>query len=119
MAGRRRAIRQTLFRSASECAPGTRWKLSLPMTTLAPASAHPGVPCSKEPSGASVYAAARALATGRARYADVPGADIRLYAAPVVSGGQRVGTVVTGVSLAPYEQTRRLALIASRRSQAM
>jgi two-component system OmpR family sensor kinase len=64
-------------------------------------------------SGASVYAAARALATGRARYADVPGADIRLYAAPVVSGGRRVGTVVTGVSLAPYEQTRRLALIGS------
>ena len=64
-------------------------------------------------SGANVYAAARALATGRARYADVPGADIRLYAAPVVSGGGRVGTVVTGVSLAPYEQTRRLALIAS------
>ncbi len=64
-------------------------------------------------SGASVYAAARALATGGARYADVPGADIRLYAAPVVSGGRRAGTVVAGVSLAPYEQTRRLALIAS------
>jgi len=64
-------------------------------------------------SGASVYAAARALATGSARYADVPSADIRLYAAPVVSEGRRVGTVVAGVSLAAYEQTRRLALIAS------
>jgi signal transduction histidine kinase len=64
-------------------------------------------------SAASVYAAARALTTGGARYADIPGADIRLYAAPVVSGGRRIGTVVSGVSLAPYEQTRRLALIAS------
>jgi signal transduction histidine kinase len=64
-------------------------------------------------SGALVFAAARALATGDARYADVAGADIRLYAAPVVSADRRVGTVVAGVSLAPYEQTRRLALIAS------
>ncbi|MGH3010143.1 MAG: sensor histidine kinase [Gaiellaceae bacterium] len=64
-------------------------------------------------SGASVFAAARALTSGGARYADIPGADIRLYAAPVVSGGRRIGTVVAGVSLAPYEQTRRLALIAS------
>ncbi|MGH3000953.1 MAG: hypothetical protein ACRDNM_16795, partial [Gaiellaceae bacterium] len=37
-------------------------------------------------SGASVFAAARALTSGGARYADIPGADIRLYAAPVVSG---------------------------------
>jgi two-component system, OmpR family, sensor kinase len=64
-------------------------------------------------SGTSVYTAARALAAGGARYADVPRADIRLYAAPVVSGGRRIGAVVAGVSLAPYEQTRRLALIAS------
>ena len=64
-------------------------------------------------SGANAYAAARALARGPARYADIPGADIRLYAAPVVSGRRRIGTVVAGVSLAPYEQTRRLALIAS------
>ena len=64
-------------------------------------------------SGASVDAAAHALAIGGARYADVPGADIRLYSAPVVSHGRRVGTVVAGVSLAAYEQTSRLALIAS------
>jgi signal transduction histidine kinase len=30
-----------------------------------------------------------------------------------VSGGNRIGTVVAGVSLAPYEQTRKLALLAS------
>jgi signal transduction histidine kinase len=64
-------------------------------------------------SDARVRAAARALVSGHARFAEVPGADIRLYGAPVVSRGRRIGTVVAGVSLAPYEQTRRLALIAS------
>ncbi len=64
-------------------------------------------------SGADVYAAAHALAGGPARYTVIPGAGVRLYAAPVVVGGRRVGTVVAGVSLAPYDQTRRLALIAS------
>ncbi|HZR96451.1 MAG TPA: HAMP domain-containing sensor histidine kinase [Gaiellaceae bacterium] len=60
-----------------------------------------------------VDAAARALAGGPARYVDVRGRDVRLYAAPVVIGGRRVGTVVSGVSLAPYEQTRNVALTAS------
>ena len=60
-----------------------------------------------------VFAAARALTAGAARYADVRSTDIRLYATPVTSGGRRVGTVVAAVSLAPYEQTQRLALIAS------
>ena len=72
-----------------------------------------GVALERPRSAASVYAAARGLARGPARYADVPGAGIRLYAAPVLASGRRVGTVVAGVSLAPYDQTRRLALIAS------
>ena len=42
-----------------------------------------------------------------------PQTDTRLYAAPVVAGGKRVGTVVAGVSLAPYEETRTTALVAS------
>jgi signal transduction histidine kinase len=37
----------------------------------------------------------------------------RLYTLPVAQGGRRVGGVVAAVSLAPYEQTRRTALIAS------
>jgi signal transduction histidine kinase len=58
---------------------------------------------------------ARALTTPllRARFADVPTTDTRLYAAPIVAGGRHLGTVVAGVSLAPYEQTRKLALLAS------
>jgi len=58
--------------------------------------------------------AARALAAApRVRFADVAATDTRLYAVPVVAGGQHLGTVVAGVSLAPYEQTRKLALLAS------
>jgi two-component system, OmpR family, sensor kinase len=58
-------------------------------------------------------AAAAALAGGPRAQRDVAATDTRLYAVPVVNGGRRLGTVVAGVSLAPYEQTRRTALVAS------
>jgi signal transduction histidine kinase len=61
----------------------------------------------------AVSGIAASLAGGPARYVDVSATDTRLYAAPVVLGGKRLGTVVAGVSLAPYEQTRRTALVAS------
>ncbi|MGB2874708.1 MAG: ATP-binding protein [Gaiellaceae bacterium] len=61
----------------------------------------------------TVDAAARSLAGGSPRFHDVGKADVRLYAAPAVFGGKRLGTVVAGVSLGPYEQTRRTALIDS------
>jgi signal transduction histidine kinase len=61
----------------------------------------------------TVAAAARSLAGGRPRFVDVNGADVRLYSTPAVFEGKRLGTVVAGVSLAPYEQTRRTALIGS------
>ena len=57
--------------------------------------------------------AAKTLVGGPARFLDVAATDTRLYAAPITSGGKRLGTVVAGVSLAPYEQTRKLALSAS------
>jgi signal transduction histidine kinase len=63
--------------------------------------------------GRRVEAAAGALSGGSARFVDVQAADVRLYAEPVVVGGDRVGTVVAGVSLAAFEQTRRIALTAS------
>ena len=62
---------------------------------------------------AVVSGAARSLQRGQARFHDVASADIRLYAEPVLSGGRRLGTVVAGISLAPYEQTRRVALLSS------
>ncbi len=63
--------------------------------------------------GERVATAAHALAGGPARLADVGASDIRLYAEPVVVDGRRLGTVVAGISLSPYEQTRRTALYSS------
>lgn len=63
--------------------------------------------------GATVDKAASQLAGGPRRTIDIPSADSLLAATPVVHDGQRVGTVVAGVSLAPYEETRSTVLIAS------
>jgi signal transduction histidine kinase len=62
---------------------------------------------------ASVDAAARSLDGGPRRFVTVPESDIRLYSAPIRFGGKRLGTVVVASSLAPYEDTRRVAVIAS------
>jgi two-component system, OmpR family, sensor kinase len=61
----------------------------------------------------AVAVAARSLAGGPPRFLDMNRADVRLYSAPAVFDGKRLGTVVAGVSLGPYEQTRRTALIGS------
>jgi signal transduction histidine kinase len=58
-------------------------------------------------------AAARSLAGATDRYLNVASTDVLLYAVPIAAGGRRLGTLVTGVSLAPYESTRRTAAIAS------
>jgi signal transduction histidine kinase len=55
---------------------------------------------------------ARLLATGPPRTADVDEA-FRLASAAVMNGNRRIGTVVAGVSLTPYERTEREALLAS------
>lgn len=70
-------------------------------------------PLERPNTGAAIDRAARGLAAGPARFVDVATSDTRLYGTPVVAGGRRIGTVVAAVSLAPYEQTRRTALIAS------
>ena len=57
--------------------------------------------------------AAATLADGPRGFLDVSATNTRLYALPVLLGGRRVGTVVAGVSLGPYEQTKRAALVAS------
>ena len=57
--------------------------------------------------------AAAAMAAARPSTRDIPSTRTRLYSLAVVDAGRRVGTVVAGVSLAPYDQTRRTALAAS------
>jgi two-component system OmpR family sensor kinase len=70
-------------------------------------------PVEQPRTGPEIAHAARSLVRGPARFLDVPKTDTRLYAAPVVDHDRRVGTVVAGVSLTAYEQTRKLALLAS------
>jgi signal transduction histidine kinase len=65
------------------------------------------------PAPPAVQRVADSLANGPIRYADDSGTDTRLYSVPVVRSGQRVGTVVAGLSLEPYERTASRALIAS------
>ncbi len=60
-----------------------------------------------------VDSAARKLQTGPSRFIDVASADVRLYSEPILFSGRTIGTIVGGLSLAPYEQTRRITLIAS------
>ena len=64
------------------------------------------------PPDAQIDPVARSLATSGERSEDV-GDDVRLYALPVTADGRRVGTVVAGLALAPYNRTRAIALIAS------
>jgi signal transduction histidine kinase len=56
---------------------------------------------------------AAALARGPRAARDVSSTHTRLYSLPIVQAGRRFGAVVAGVSLSPYEQTRRTALFAS------
>jgi hypothetical protein len=62
--------------------------------------------------GARVDRQARRLATGAARRIDAD-PSTRLLSLPVTRRGRRVGTVVAGVSLTPYERSERIALIGS------
>lgn len=66
----------------------------------------------RPPVGAELDAQAAALAMGSEGTVDVPG-DVRLYALPVVRDGERIGTVVAGISLEPYRRTQVIALISS------
>jgi signal transduction histidine kinase len=67
----------------------------------------------RPPAPADLQRSADALA-GRAHvFDDVPGSDLRLYAAPVSVGGRQVGTVVAAQSLEAYYRTTDLALLGS------
>jgi two-component system OmpR family sensor kinase len=55
-------------------------------------------------------AAARSLVGGPPRLVNVGDTDTRLYAEPIVVDGERVGTLVAGLSMGPYDQTRKRVL---------
>ena len=57
--------------------------------------------------------AADALVGSGRVFDDAPGGELRLYAAPVVRGRRRAGTVVVAQSLEAYDRTTDLALLGS------
>jgi two-component system, OmpR family, sensor kinase len=57
--------------------------------------------------------AAQSAAATSARIIDVPSEGARLLAMPAVVKGKQVAVVVVGVSMRPYQTTRRIALIGS------
>ncbi|MDX6450147.1 MAG: two-component system, OmpR family, sensor kinase [Gaiellaceae bacterium] len=71
-------------------------------------------PVEQPPAKAATTRAARSLVGGSVQFLNVPDdSDERLYAVPIVHEGLRVGTLVTGISLAPYHHTQRTALLGS------
>ena len=58
-------------------------------------------------------AAALELVGGPSRFVTVEQTDERLYSLPITANRHRYGTIVAGLSLSPYEQTERSALLAS------
>ena len=64
----------------------------------------------RPPDQTPLDAAAVELARQPGRTTDIAASDVRLYAVPITIGSRRVGTLVTGISLAPYEQAERSAL---------
>ncbi len=69
----------------------------------------------EQPAGGDVrnQQAALALANAAPGFASVDPTDTRLYAVSAGRGGQMLGTVVVGASLAPYESTASSALLGS------
>jgi two-component system heavy metal sensor histidine kinase CusS len=67
----------------------------------------------RPPGDAEVQRAADALAEQRGKLVELPDRELRLYAAPVTPAGGVRGTVVAGLSFAPYERTTNVALIGS------
>jgi signal transduction histidine kinase len=71
-------------------------------------------PIETPPSAPATQKSVAQLIDGPAAFANVGETDERLYAVPLLdNSGQRVGTIVAGVSVAPYEETRRAAVVGS------
>lgn len=61
----------------------------------------------------AISAAARSLDGGGARFLDVSEHKIRLYGVPLYNEGTRVGTIVAGLVMTSYMNTKRITLMAT------
>jgi signal transduction histidine kinase len=59
----------------------------------------------------AIAAAAKALDGQQSQFVDVPGREVRLYGVPLYFQNERIGTIVTGLSMASYLRTQRLTLV--------
>ena len=62
---------------------------------------------------AEVNGAAIELARGPSRFRSLNDPDVRLMSLPIVKDGRRLGAIVAVASIAPYEHTQHVALVAS------
>jgi signal transduction histidine kinase len=60
-----------------------------------------------------IEAAAKALIGGPEQYVNVPGHEVRLYGVALTFNGTRIGTVVTGLSMASIYRTQRVTIMAT------
>jgi two-component system, OmpR family, sensor kinase len=66
-----------------------------------------------------IEAAAKALDGQPSQYVDVPNHDVRLYGLELYYNDQRIGTIVTGLSMASYYRTQQVTFIATSAFTAM
>jgi len=66
-----------------------------------------------------IEAAAKALDGKPSQYVDVPNHDVRLYGLELYYNDQRIGTIVTGLSMASYYRTQQVTFIATSAFTAM
>lgn len=59
----------------------------------------------------AIAEAARQLDGQAAQFVDVPEQEVRLYGIPLYSGGERIGTIVSGLSTASYRQNKNVTLL--------
>jgi signal transduction histidine kinase len=67
----------------------------------------------RPPSRPATQLAAQSLAGGPRAFTEIESTETRLYAAPLTHAGRRVGTIVAGLSIEPYDHTTNLALLGS------
>lgn len=61
----------------------------------------------------AIAEAAKALNGQPAQFVDVPEHEVRLYGVPLWNEGERIGTIVAGLSMASYNRTQQMTLLAT------